>query len=203
VNVYAELWIEIEKKPLTNIRTYRSDNRIIAQSAEFDIEQFDRKLTFGLHQYPNSGEQLISIWSNDDERPVRVDLFLVSLNDVIREHLEATARAEKTIAYTDLAVVLNDTIKGTTLDKVAINKTLKAIDRREHEEGRPLLSAVVLSSESNLPSQEFFDLAQELGIYDGVNDATFHTQELKRVYEHWRQVQGSDKPPTDLNFAQN
>jgi hypothetical protein len=61
VKVDAELWIEVEKKPLKSVRFYRDDNKIIAQSAEFEIGYEGETLALELHKYPQSGEQVVSL----------------------------------------------------------------------------------------------------------------------------------------------
>jgi len=44
---------------------------------------------------------------------------------------------------------------------------LDEINRYEHREGRPLLSAVVVVQEDNKPGEGFFKLARELGVFQG------------------------------------
>ena len=59
--VDAKLWIEVKNNPLTSMRLYSADNKIIAQSAEFEFEHMGKTLAFELHKYPQSGKQAISL----------------------------------------------------------------------------------------------------------------------------------------------
>ncbi|MFQ5794146.1 MAG: restriction endonuclease [Candidatus Bipolaricaulia bacterium] len=61
IEVYTELWIEVEKKPVTTVRVYRDDNKIVAQSAEFEFKHMGKTFALELHQYPQSGTQFVSV----------------------------------------------------------------------------------------------------------------------------------------------
>ena len=191
IDVYAEVWIEVEKRPLTTVRVYRDGKRVLAQSAEFTFEHLGRELTFGLHQSPVSEKQVVSIRS-EDAAEVNVNLVLVSLNDVIREYLEEVARAAETTTYAEIVSILEKSCLEREPDYGLIDKILGAISKKEHKEGRPLLSAVVVLPDGECPGSEFFALAQELGIYDGTDDLVFFAQELQHVHEYWRGTEAKD-----------
>ncbi len=59
--VETELSIKIEQKTLSNVHFYRDDDKIVAKTAEFEFEHMGDKHAFGLHQYPESGKQFISV----------------------------------------------------------------------------------------------------------------------------------------------
>lgn len=61
---------------------------------------------------------------------------------------------------------------------------LGEISRRENENGRPLLSAVVVLQDTFRPGKGFFTLARELGLHSG-DDEAFFSEELKRVWDTW------------------
>ena len=62
---------------------------------------------------------------------------------------------------------------------------LERISRHEHEEGRPLLSAVVIHLNRNTPGNGFFTLADELGLFRGRCRLTYFVNELRRVHDYW------------------
>jgi len=74
-------------------------------------------------------------------------------------------------------------------DRNEIGRILGAISEREHKEGRPLLSAVVVLSGIRYPGKGFPALAQELGIYDESDDFGFFVRELRRVHEYWQKAE--------------
>ena len=67
-----------------------------------------------------------------------------------------------------------------------IRDILDTISRREHRNGRPLLSAVVVNKDTQMPGDGFFKLAKELGRYNASDDLECWSKELHRVYAHWR-----------------
>ena len=52
-------------------------------------------------------------------------------------------------------------------DRVAMGNILDHISEAEHREGRPLLSAVVVRRDTDMPGDGFFDLAQHLRLHEG------------------------------------
>ena len=66
-----------------------------------------------------------------------------------------------------------------------IRDTLDTISRREHSNGRPLLSGVVINKATGMPGAGFFKLAKDLSLYDGGDDLEYWSKELHRVYAYW------------------
>ena len=66
-----------------------------------------------------------------------------------------------------------------------IRNILDAISRREHRNGRPLLSAVVVNKDTVMPGAGFFKLAKELGRYNASDDLECWSKELQRVHDYW------------------
>lgn len=66
-------------------------------------------------------------------------------------------------------------------------QALDAVNRHEHSEGRPLLTAVVVNAERRRPGNGFFILAETWGLFDPAKDDErgFWKQELQRVYSYW------------------
>jgi hypothetical protein len=54
---------------------------------------------------------------------------------------------------------------------------------------RPLLSAVVIYRQDNIPGNGFFQMAQNVGAYTGGDRYIFFIEELRRVHDYWRQQQ--------------
>jgi hypothetical protein len=62
VDIVAELWIEVEKKPLKSVKFYKEEDKVIAKTADFEaFECMGKELIFGLHQFPETGEQIVSL----------------------------------------------------------------------------------------------------------------------------------------------
>jgi len=106
----------------------------------------------------------------------------------IYERLKEVARVGQTITYGEIAPMANLNMESQA-DRNEIGRILGAISAREHEESRPLLSAVVVLSGIGYPGKGFFTLAQKLGVYDGSDDLAFFVRELRRVHEYWQKAE--------------
>ena len=114
------------------------------------------------------------------------------MHEGIYEELKRVAKAQATTTYTVVAE-----LAGLDLDdpdgRDALARMLSEISAHEHTHGRPLLSVVVIHPETNLPGQEFFALAYELGLYEGqdmiweqLTRTGFFTRELAKVHAAWQ-----------------
>lgn len=69
------------------------------------------------------------------------------------------------------------------------NQVLGSIAKREHSNGRPMLSSVVVSSSEHQPVAALFKAASDLGLLTaGASKdrrVEFWREELKRVYDEW------------------
>jgi hypothetical protein len=72
-------------------------------------------------------------------------------------------------------------------DRNQISVLLDAISTHEHQNGRPLLSAVVIHRQDNIPGNGFFQMAQRVGVYNGGDRYIFFIEELRRVHDYWRE----------------
>ncbi|MGH8009989.1 MAG: hypothetical protein ACREQ3_23590, partial [Candidatus Binatia bacterium] len=68
-----------------------------------------------------------------------------------------------------------------------VGRLLDEINHAESAEGRPLLSAVVIGKDSNMPGSGFFACARDLRRYSGRDDLAFWLAELRRVHDYWSQ----------------
>ena len=105
----------------------------------------------------------------------------------IHERLKTVARAGQTTHYSDIAPLAGLDMSS-EVDRIRIAQILDGISRGEHEQGKPLLSAVVILKDENVPGSGFFDLAGDLGLYAGGDDLLFWVSELRRVHDHWSQT---------------
>ncbi len=103
----------------------------------------------------------------------------------IYQKIKSIARNQDIVFYSEIAPLAGMDMSSPK-DRLEIGHLLGEISRYEHMHGRPMLSAVVVHKNNNKPGSGFFDLAQELGIYDGLDDDAFFIKELKRVYDYWR-----------------
>ena len=110
---------------------------------------------------------------------------------VIRNILIDCAKRNGFISYSDLVTKIK-AIMPTDLharDNRLFN-LLGEISREEHKTDppRPMLSAVVIGKNDNLPGRGFFTLAGELGKYHGTNEVDrqhFWNEEVARVHDWW------------------
>lgn len=101
--------------------------------------------------------------------------------EIIYNKLREVARNQTTICYEEVGRPV-----GLQMDnwdhRNELARLLGEISKREHEVGRPMLSAVVVHKGGTDPGKGFFTLARELGTYSGP-DEFFHARELTAVYE--------------------
>jgi len=112
-------------------------------------------------------------FTDDDWKMVRSE---------IRSILVDVAASEGTITYSDL-------VSGVTSAKLEANQyalfeMLGEISWEESKAGRGMLTAVVISKDSNLPGPGFFGVAEELG-YTITDRDLFWVEELRKVHSSW------------------
>lgn len=108
----------------------------------------------------------------------------------LRDFLIETAGHGNCVTYAEVAERFGYNLK-TQAGRNALSDDLGRISYGEHEAGRPMLSAVVVRAQGGFPTgapgQGFFNLATEIGAQElGVDDVTFFSAELQRVYEQWQ-----------------
>lgn len=106
------------------------------------------------------------------------------MNQTIYEKLKSIAKDGQTITYGEIAPLVNvDLSKQEGRNR--LSWILGEISEFEQENGRPMLSAVVIRKGYGDPGSGFFNLAQELGVYGGADNNAFFVNELKIVHEYW------------------
>ena len=106
------------------------------------------------------------------------------MQHAIYEKLRSVANGRGTITYGEIAPMAGLDMSDPA-DRSQIAQILGEISTYEHEQERPMLSAVVVLHDSGLPGQGFFTLARELGVFDGHDELAFFASELERVHHHW------------------
>lgn len=104
---------------------------------------------------------------------------------VVRDRLVEAARAGKFVYYSELGKLL-----GIDMDNphfaVQIGHILGRISEDEVADGRPMLSAIVVSKDTMLPGKGFFTLGQQLHRAQPDDDEmSFAVREIKRTHEFW------------------
>jgi hypothetical protein len=112
------------------------------------------------------------------------------MNVALKERLIAVALMRSTVLYSELAEVAGLRADGPDFGYL-IGEMLDAINWYEHQNDRPLLSAVAIAKERRMPGPGFFDNARTIGVYTGNDDTEFWIGELNHVHNYW----GSQAPP--------
>ena len=103
----------------------------------------------------------------------------------IYDRLVEAARAKSVVYYSQIGDLLNLTMDN-PCHRNELAHILGEISSKEHQEGRPLLSAVVVHKENLRPGKGFFILAKELKKQKPEeDDDRFYVAELQRVFEQW------------------
>ena len=102
----------------------------------------------------------------------------------IYEKILSLAKNRSTAYYSDIAPLAGLDM-SVPIHRERIGSILGEISRAEHQAGRPVLSAVVISVEGNRPGQGFFRLAEERDLYTGGDEDRFWVQELNRLFDYW------------------
>ena len=107
------------------------------------------------------------------------------MQEALYRRLIELARLQSVTRYADVAPSVGFDVANQE-DRTEIGRMLGEISTFEHQQGHPLLSAVVIHQDNNMPGQGFFTLARELHVYNGEDDFLFFVQELRRVHDFWR-----------------
>ena len=107
------------------------------------------------------------------------------MNHRLHEELKRIARASEIARYGQIAPIVGLDM-GNPNDREKMSRLLSEISEFEHQQGRPLLSAVVIHWNDNTPGTGFFTLAGRLKKYDGGDRLKFFISELRSVHEHWK-----------------
>jgi hypothetical protein len=106
------------------------------------------------------------------------------LSEALYERLVDVARARGLITYREVAALVGLDLRERD-QRALLSELLRSISLREHDAGRPLLTAVVVSQDTNFPGRGFFRLARSLDEGASQDDEDIFERELRKVYKHW------------------
>ena len=113
------------------------------------------------------------------------------MNSRVRNKLIEVAHKRGIIHYQELCDIcsLKLDMRENPHDRLEIGKILGIIAEYEYKEGRPLLSAIVLSKWGGEEGDGFYKLCEELGITSDwrrlKKDDTFSVREINKCHEFW------------------
>ncbi len=111
----------------------------------------------------------------------------MKINQVIYDRLKELARKKDLITYGEIAPLVDLNMENPD-DRNKMATLLGEISTYEHNDGRPMLSSIVVLAESRVPGEGFFKLARELGIHYGnkeQDNSDFFALESKKVFNYW------------------
>ena len=108
------------------------------------------------------------------------------MHEQIYKFLVDVASRRDCTTYTELAPMAGFDASQ-AVDHVKLDAILAEISTFEHQQGRPLLSAVVLCDDAEKTHLGIFTLARELGL-NCDDDVEFFIQELRRVHKYWSEA---------------
>ena len=103
--------------------------------------------------------------------------------------IQAAGEHDGFVHYDEVAEILG--LPKDRLDHSPVmNSALDEISIYEHENGRPLLPAVVVHKTDLRPGDGFFKMAKRNGVQPpDIDDEAFFVTELRRAHEYWQQHQ--------------
>ena len=115
------------------------------------------------------------------------------MNDIIYARLTQAAKGRKFVSYGDLS----SAISLSTTDAAGLNALsvmLEEIADHELAAGRPLLAAIIVNENTNMPGGGLFSYAKRKGLMKAKDKdtLTFFLTEAKKVHDFW-----ASQPPAD------
>jgi hypothetical protein len=106
------------------------------------------------------------------------------MNQQLYQYLSNIAANGRYTRYSDAGATLGLNMNEPT-DRDEISRLLDEISEHEHQQGHPLLSAIVIHVQDNMPGNGFFTMAQRVGRFNGGDRLQFWLDELRNVHAHW------------------
>lgn len=106
------------------------------------------------------------------------------MNQQLYQHLLEIAANRRYIRYSNAGAIVGLNMNEPD-DRDEISRLLDEISEHEHQAGHPLLSAVVIHAQDNMPGNGFFTMAQRVGRFNGGDRLQFWLDELRNVHDHW------------------
>jgi hypothetical protein len=105
------------------------------------------------------------------------------LNQVLYNRLKEAASRGKPIYFSEIAELLEINMSDEEQRKKMF-EMIANISLYEHQNGRPLLSAIVIKADKS-PGYGFFIMARRLGLQK-TNNQSFFYEEVKKVFDYWK-----------------
>jgi hypothetical protein len=119
---------------------------------------------------------------------------LTSFQQRLRDFL--TSHAPEKITYQELARVMDPDVNPRDRRFKRLTTALYHVNTYEHENGRPMIGALVVRASDGLPGDGFYWCARQLGFeFEDSEAAAFWKAELAQVSEYW----GSQPQETQLD----
>ena len=110
----------------------------------------------------------------------------------IRKRLIELAKNKDTISYGKLVEEYGITLPEDHKQIIEVLESILCdISSSEYEQGRHLLSVLVVYGRSGLPGGGFYELASQLGKFTEGGKRAFFRQERDRVFDAWAQNQNA------------
>lgn len=106
----------------------------------------------------------------------------MDLHRPLYSHLKQLARRRRMTTYGEIAPIAGVDLANRG-HRTRLCHMLAAISTAEAQQGRPMLSALVVGKGRQTPGAGFFKLARKLGRHSGSDDSAFYSRELQRVFE--------------------
>jgi hypothetical protein len=108
------------------------------------------------------------------------------VNEIIYTRLTEAAKERKLVNYSDLSSAIGLSLMDAS-GLHALNKLLEEIADHELENGRPLLAAIIVNENTNMPGAGLFNYAKRKGLMKpkDKDNLSFFLLESKRVHDHW------------------
>lgn len=108
------------------------------------------------------------------------------MNDVIYQRLLQAARERRFVSYTDLTAAIGLSISDAS-GLNAFGEILEEIADYELTNKRPLLAAIIVNENNNMPGNGLFDYAKRKGLMKPKDKDRlgFFLQEAKKVHDFW------------------
>jgi len=106
------------------------------------------------------------------------------MNKKIYNKLIGVAKKGTVIYEGDLASVAGMNM-SLPHERHELDRQLDEINTYEHEQGHPILSAVVIQRDSHMPNRHFFEFCRDAGVLKGEDEDGFYSREQRNVYIFW------------------
>lgn len=113
----------------------------------------------------------------------------MKIDEILYKKLVALAKAKSLAAYSEVATLIGlDMLNEQDRDEIA--RRLGDIVFYEHQNGRPMLTALVVHyGNDNNPGEGFFSAAEKIGLFkasrDPIKRLTFWSNQVTLVHNHW------------------